>query len=82
MASLLGNPERALQCAHLLLAGGLAGLLLGVLLAYVLDSYLTLPVLLAAHLLTILGPTAIKLGYVLRLQVLSRRKPVVQKVAG
>ena len=59
-------------CANLLLVGGLAVLLTGVLLAYVVDAALCLPALLVAHLLTLLGPTFIKLGYVLRLHELHR----------
>ena len=49
-------------CANLLLVGGLAGLLPGVLLAYVVHAALCLPALLVAHLLTLLVPTFIKLG--------------------
>ncbi|WP_429214000.1 hypothetical protein [Metapseudomonas resinovorans] len=47
-------------------------LAIGVLLAYFLDAYLSNGALVLAHLLTMLGPTSIKIGYVLRLHALYR----------
>ncbi|MGL6244463.1 transmembrane sensor/regulator PpyR [Pseudomonas sp.] len=61
------NPYRVLKLSHVLLIGGLIMLLVGIILAYGCDAYLTLPALVGAHAMTILGPTAIKLGYVMRL---------------
>ncbi|MNY74774.1 hypothetical protein D3C86_2138810 [compost metagenome] len=47
-------------------------LIIGAVLAYGYDAYLSLPGLVMAHALTILGPTAIKLGYVMRLLSFNR----------
>lgn len=70
--SLFEHPQRLMALSGLLLIGGLAMLLVGVVLAYGLEARLSIPALLLAHLMTILGPTLIKLGYVLRLHVLHR----------
>ncbi|MNE85409.1 hypothetical protein D3C80_1824050 [compost metagenome] len=67
MTSLFGNPQRLLQLSHLFLWTGLAQLLLGVVGAYYLEAHLGLMLLVGAHGLSILGPTLIKLGYVMRL---------------
>lgn len=60
-------PQRNLSHSSSLLGAGVAMLLSGIFGAYFIDQYLALPALVAAHGLTILGPTSIKLGYVLRL---------------
>jgi len=57
-----------------LLAGGLVILVVGILLAYGGETVLSIHTLLGAHLMTILGPTAIKIGYVLRLHAINRIK--------
>ncbi|MCY1561253.1 hypothetical protein D9M68_984820 [compost metagenome] len=72
MFDFLETPCQALKLSTQVLASGVAMLLVGILLAYVLDAHLSMPALLVAHLMTILGPTAIKLGYVLRLHTLRR----------
>jgi hypothetical protein len=46
--------------------------LVGIILAYGCEAYLKLPELIGAHAMTILGPTAIKLGYVMRLLAFNR----------
>jgi hypothetical protein len=61
------QPNRVLKLSHVLLIGGLIILVVGIILAYGCDAWLTLPALVGAHAMTILGPTAIKLGYVMRL---------------
>ncbi|MFU6378839.1 transmembrane sensor/regulator PpyR [Metapseudomonas otitidis] len=61
-----------LSLAHRLLAAGLALLLVGVVGAYGLDRYLALPAQVLAHGLVILGPTLIKVGYVIHLTALQR----------
>ena len=66
------SPHRVLMLSHLLLVAGLVMLISGICLAYGLDAWLTLPQLIGAHALTILGPTAIKLGYVMRLLASNR----------
>lgn len=50
--------------SHTLLIGELFILIVRIILAYFLDAYLSLSALVGAHALTILGPSAIKLGYV------------------
>lgn len=69
------DPYRVLKLSHGLLIGGLLALILGAVLAYGLDAYLSLTSLVAAHALTLLGPTAIKLGYVMRLLAFNRLRP-------
>lgn len=66
------NPHRVLKLSHVLLIGGLVMLVVGIILAYGCDAYLKLPELVGAHAMTILGPTAIKLGYVMRLLAFNR----------
>jgi hypothetical protein len=66
------SPYRVLNLSHVVLIGGLVALVVGAILAYGLDQYLSLPGLIGAHALTILGPTAIKLGYVMRLLTFNR----------
>jgi len=72
MYSFFENPIRVLKLSHVLLIGGLLMLLVGIILAYFCDAYLTLPALVGSHAMTILGPTAIKLGYVMRLLAFNR----------
>ncbi|MDH4653773.1 MULTISPECIES: transmembrane sensor/regulator PpyR [unclassified Pseudomonas] len=67
MISLFGCPQRLLQLSHLFLWTGLFQLVLGIAGAYYLDAYLGLLMLIGAHGMVILGPTLIKLGYVMRL---------------
>lgn len=70
------NPYRVLKLSHVLLIGGLIMLVVGIILAYGCDAYLTLPALVGAHAMTILGPTAIKLGYVMRLLAYNRLRSI------
>ncbi|KQZ78913.1 MULTISPECIES: hypothetical protein [unclassified Pseudomonas] len=72
MYAFFEDPYRVLRLSHVLLIGGLFALLIGAVLAYGYDAYLSLPGLVMAHALTILGPTAIKLGYVMRLLSFNR----------
>ncbi|MDF3936639.1 transmembrane sensor/regulator PpyR [Pseudomonas citronellolis] len=67
MKGFFSCPQRNLGHSSALLSAGVAMLLGGIYGAYFIDQLLALPLLVAAHALTILGPTAIKLGYVLRL---------------
>jgi hypothetical protein len=68
MFTFFASPQRALTLSSNLLVCGMAMLVTGVLLAYGLSAYLSLTCLVLAHLMTIIGPTLLKLGYVLRLQ--------------
>ncbi|WP_085649145.1 MULTISPECIES: transmembrane sensor/regulator PpyR [unclassified Pseudomonas] len=70
---------RVLKLSHLLLIGGLVMLIVGIFLAYVFDAHLNLPTLVGAHGMTILGPTAIKLGYVMRLIAYNRIRLAAQE---
>jgi hypothetical protein len=80
MSGFFEHPHRALKLSHVMLIAGLVALVVGAILAYGLDQHLSLPGLVMAHAMTILGPTAIKLDYVLRLLTLNRlrRQPLVQ----
>ncbi len=61
------DPLRLLHLANLLMTVGVLLLLLGVAGAYLLDRHLTLGQVVLSHALVILGPTALKIGYVMRL---------------
>ncbi|HCJ28216.1 MAG TPA: hypothetical protein DHV63_02705 [Pseudomonas sp.] len=61
------DPHRLFIIANLSMVIGLALLLLGVAGAYVFDRQLALGAVVACHALVILGPTALKIGYVMRL---------------
>lgn len=67
MEGLFACPKRNLAMSSTLLSSGLALLLVGIVGAYFVDGHLSLPAIVAAHAFTILGPTLLKLGYVLRL---------------
>ena len=67
MFAYLSCPKNVLNISNQLLVGGLALLLVGVFVAYGYEGSLNLPSLVAAHAGVILGPTAIKIGYVMRL---------------
>lgn len=67
MYSYFALPKNLHNAGNALLLIGLTLLLVGVVGAYWLDRGLGIAALVAAHSLTIIGPTLIKLGYVLRL---------------
>lgn len=67
MDRLFACPQRNLSMSWSLLTGGLVVFLVGIAGAYFVDTRLALPTIVAAHAFTILGPTLLKLGYVLRL---------------
>lgn len=69
MIDYIHQPRNLLFLSSVILAAGLVMLIAGIALAYVLDRHLSIVELVAAHSLTILGPTAIKIGYVLRMLV-------------
>ncbi|QRY78249.1 transmembrane sensor/regulator PpyR [Pseudomonas sp. PDNC002] len=75
MSTVFENVQRLRRISSRLLVGGSLTLMAGGLLAYGGDAYLSMRELLAAHLMTILGPAAIKLGYVLRLQAGKSQRP-------
>jgi len=61
------DSHRLLQLANLLMVFGVLTLCLGIAGAYVYDRQLALGAVVASHALVILGPTALKIGYVMRL---------------
>lgn len=67
MDGLFACPRRNLVMSSSLLGTGGALFLVGITGAYVVDTGLSLLAIVASHALTILGPTLLKLGYVLRL---------------
>lgn len=67
MSERICQPRDLLLLSSMILASGLIMLLAGIVLAYALDLQLSIVELIGAHALTILGPTAIKIGYVMRL---------------
>lgn len=67
MIEYLSCPRNVLRLSTRLLVAGLLLLLLGVVVAYGLDSRLTIGTQVAAHSAVILGPSLLKIGYVMRL---------------
>ena len=61
------DSHRLLLFANLSMILGVVLLLLGIAGAYVVDDRLQLGAVVASHALVILGPTALKIGYVMRL---------------
>ncbi|MBB2496037.1 transmembrane sensor/regulator PpyR [Aquipseudomonas ullengensis] len=61
------QPRNLLRLSSLVLSVGLALLLVGIVLAYGFDRHLSIVELVGAHALTIIGPTLLKIGYVMRL---------------
>ncbi len=67
MHAFFDSPARLLAFGNALLWTGLATLGTGLLGAYLLDELLGMALQVMAHGLTILGPTLLKVGYVIRL---------------
>lgn len=61
------QPANVLHLSTRVLLAGLAMLLTGIVGAYLLDLQLNLFALVSLHAMTIIGPTLIKIGYVMRL---------------
>jgi hypothetical protein len=61
------QPANVLRLSSRVLLVGLAMLLTGIVGAYLLDLQLNLFALVSLHAMTIIGPTLIKIGYVMRL---------------
>lgn len=72
MLDIFACPPRTLRPANRLLGAGLALLLLGLSGAYGLDRRLDLALQVGAHALVILGPSLLKIGYVMRLAAQQR----------
>ena len=67
-------PVQILHLSSQLLWGGLILLLVGMVAAYGLEKQLNVPTLVLAHSLTLIGPSVLKIGYVLRLIAQQRLK--------
>ncbi|PVZ61958.1 transmembrane sensor/regulator PpyR [Pseudomonas sp. B1(2018)] len=67
MSDFFSNPQNVLQLSSRVLGAGLAMLLAGIYGAYLYGGQLSIVVLVSLHAMTILGPTLLKIGYVMRL---------------
>lgn len=82
MIDYLSCPAHLLRLSTQLLVAGLVLLLAGIGVAYGLDSHLSIPAQVAAHGSIILGPTLMKIGYVLRLLAQHKQRRDIQEVCG
>ncbi|MDI2144649.1 MULTISPECIES: transmembrane sensor/regulator PpyR [unclassified Pseudomonas] len=67
MFTFFENPLNVLHLSSKVLVAGLAMLLAGIYGAYLYQSPMPIALLVAMHAMTIVGPTLIKIGYVMRL---------------
>lgn len=67
MFHFFSNPQNVLDLSSRVLVFGLAMLLAGIYGAYLYDGHLSIVVLVGLHAMTIVGPTLLKIGYVMRL---------------
>ncbi|MCQ4349037.1 hypothetical protein NGA35_16725 [Pseudomonas stutzeri] len=69
MSGVLESPSKVFNLANNLVVSGVVILLVGVLGAYCFDEAIGLGLVVGSHMLTIVGPSLVKLGYVMRLSV-------------
>ena len=69
MPGVLESPSKVFNLANHLVVSGVVILLVGVLGAYCFDEAIGLGLVVGSHMLTIVGPSLVKLGYVMRLSV-------------
>jgi hypothetical protein len=67
MLTFFESPLNVLHLSSKVLIAGLVMLLAGIYGAYLYEGHMPIALLVAMHALTILGPTLIKIGYVMRL---------------
>ncbi|MEJ5059012.1 MULTISPECIES: transmembrane sensor/regulator PpyR [unclassified Pseudomonas] len=67
MFHFFSNPQNVLHLSSRVLIVGLAMLLAGIYGAYLYNGHLSIPAQVALHAMTIIGPTLLKIGYVMRL---------------
>lgn len=67
MFEFFNNPQHVLHLSSRVLGAGLALFLTGIYGAYLYDGHLPIVVLVSMHAMTIIGPTLLKIGYVMRL---------------
>ena len=80
MFTFFSNPHNVLRLSSHTLAIGLAMLLAGIYGAYLYAGPLSIVVQVAMHAMTIVGPTLIKIGYVMRLLAQHRLTKVTQPI--
>ena len=67
MFEFFSNPQNVLHLSSRVLGAGLALLVAGIYGAYLYDGHLPIVALVSMHAMTIIGPTLLKIGYVMRL---------------
>ncbi|MBX9410233.1 transmembrane sensor/regulator PpyR [Pseudomonas baetica] len=67
MFTFFENPLNVLQLSSKILVAGLIMLLVGIYGAYLYDGHMPIALLVVMHAMTIIGPTLLKVGYVMRL---------------
>ena len=67
MLNFFSSPQNVLEWSSRVLGAGLAMLLAGIYGAYLYDGHLSIVVLVTLHAMAIVGPTLLKIGYVMRL---------------
>lgn len=67
MFSFFSHPQNVLLLSSRILGAGLALLVAGIYGAYLYGGHLPIPALVSFHAMTIIGPTLLKIGYVMRL---------------
>ncbi|RON43896.1 transmembrane sensor/regulator PpyR [Pseudomonas frederiksbergensis] len=67
MFDFFNNPQNVLHLSSKVLGLGLALLLVGIYGAYLYGGHLPIVALVSMHAMTIIGPTLLKIGYVMRL---------------
>lgn len=67
MFNFFSNPHNVLHLSSRVLGLGLTLLLIGIYGAYLYDGHLPIVTLVSMHAMTIIGPTLLKIGYVMRL---------------
>ncbi|MGF6129193.1 hypothetical protein QF019_004421 [Pseudomonas frederiksbergensis] len=67
MFNFFSNPQNVLHLSSKVLGLGLALLLVGIYGAYLYNGHLPIVALVSMHAMTIIGPTLLKIGYVMRL---------------
>ncbi|KQZ81781.1 MULTISPECIES: hypothetical protein [unclassified Pseudomonas] len=67
MFHFFSNPQNVLQLSSRVLVTGLAMLMAGIYGAYLYEGHLSILALVSLHAMTIVGPTLLKIGYVMRL---------------
>lgn len=75
MFDFFSNPQNLLHLSSRVLGAGLVMLLAGIYGAYLYDGHLPIVALVSMHAMTIIGPTLLKIGYVMRLLAQHRLSP-------